>query len=65
MVPFWKEALDMVLDVEPGKFTFLGFYFECTAQSTWVPYWQSKRDMIATGEVKLTNRRRLFKDTRC
>ena len=21
MVPFWKEAMDMVLDVEPGKFT--------------------------------------------
>lgn len=20
MVPFWKEAMDMVLDVEPGKF---------------------------------------------
>lgn len=21
MVPFWKEALEMVLDVEPGKLT--------------------------------------------
>lgn len=37
MVPFWKEALEMVLDVEPGRSHYLGWVCEADLEKKKIP----------------------------